>query len=184
MRNFPENSVKAWAKEYETEPFYFIQTSDVRKRVIAWSGNPEQVKAAFYKLLEQFPYDVEIMLKIMFSLEDKEPKWQKFRAITSRSKLEEAVQKNELYVFADGMNQLWVRNPENKEYFAFDEHGIFFVYSGSEAFPELFSSLGFQERYEEPLYARSHFHHRPSHLEYLEMKFVSDLNLEKVASDI
>ncbi|EEF58049.1 hypothetical protein [Pedosphaera parvula] len=184
MHHFPENSVKAWAKEYGAEPFYFIQTSEARTRLIAWSGNPEQVKSAFYKLLEHFSFDVEVMLKIMFSLEDKDPMWQKFRAVVNRSKLVDVVHKNEAYVFADGMNQLWIRNQENKEYFAFDDHGIFFVYSSSPVFTELFSSLGFQERYEEPLYARSHFHHRPSHLEYLEMKFVSDLNLEKVASDI
>jgi hypothetical protein len=180
----PQNALKAWASEYGVRPFFFIQTSQARKRVIAWSGDAEQVKSAFYRLLEHFPFDVEVMLKIMFSLEDQEPQWQKFHAHVNRTQLIQAVQQNELYVFSDGMNQIWIRDTETKEYFAFDEHGIFFIYSGSTAFSETLTELGFQEKYEDPIYSRSHFHHRPAQLEYMEMKFVSELNLKKVDSDL
>jgi hypothetical protein len=184
MHEFPKNAVKAWARGYDAQPFYFVETSKSRKRITAWTGDSTQVKTTFHGLLSCFPDEVEVVLKIMFSLADDEPMWQKYRACVAQSNLVEAVQKNEPYIFSAGMNQLWIRNQETKDYFAFDEHGVFFIYSGSAVFPELLAGLGFQEKYEDPIYSRSHFHHRPSHLEYLEMKFVSALNLQKVSSDI
>jgi hypothetical protein len=184
MRNFPENSVKAWADDYRADPFYFVQTSADRTRIIAWSGNPDQVKNAFYALLDHFPFDVEVILKVMLSPEQNEPQWHKYHAEINLSKLTDGICKNESYVFTDGTNQFWVRNPETKEYFAFDDHGVFYIYSDSPTFPELFGSLGFQEKLMSPIYSKPHFHHRPADVKRLERNFVSDLNLEKVASDI
>jgi hypothetical protein len=185
MRDYSANRLKAWAKDYEEAPFFFVQESEYGKRLVAWTEEAEQAKRAFYGILELLPQCVDVLLKSSTGKEaDGKPKWARFHGVIDRWLLSRTVQENEIYVFSDGMHQLCVKDPESDHYLAFDDHGIFFVYAPTETDAELFRSLGFEPRCAEPIYSKPHFQVTPPNSEILEAKFVGELKLEKANSDI
>jgi hypothetical protein len=185
MREPGNNYIKAWAREYEEAPFYFEQKSERGSRLIAWSEEPNQTQRALYAIIENMPWEVEILLKICAPSEDAgKPLWSRFHGSVSRAQLTKAISENEHYVFSDGSHQLCVKDPESHRYMAFDEHGIFFVYAPREEDANLFRNLGFENRYAEPLYGIPHFKHIVPDSEKMEMKFITDLSLRKANSDL
>jgi hypothetical protein len=185
MREPGNNPLKAWAKEYEEAPFFFEQKSDHGSRLIAWSEEPDQTRRAFYAIIESLPWEVEVLLKISVDRSpDDKPLWSRYHGSFNRSHLIKIIQANEDYVFSNGMHQLCLKDPESDRYLAFDEHGIFFLYSPRDGDADLFKSLGFESRYAEPLYGIPHFQHTGPDAETMEMKFITELGLEKANSDL
>jgi len=186
MRNpRPDQHLKAWARDYNETPFCFEQSSAHGRRLVAWTEDDEQTRRIFYALLDSFPQTIKVLLKICVGQNPKEkPLWSRYQAEIDRLLFVKTVQANEHYVFSDGMNQLCIKDPESDRYFAFDDHGIFFLYAPLPTDVDLFRSHGFAERYAEPLYAIPHFQHTLPNSERLEMKFLSELNLKKTTSDL
>jgi hypothetical protein len=185
MRDPAGLSIKAWAKEYEESSFFFEQEFEKGRRIIAWSEEPEQIKAALYAIIGNFPDTVEILLKIEVCRDSENRcQWSRFHGETNQSLLIRVIRENELYVFADGMHQLCLKDPNSDRYVAFDEHGIFFVYSPNAADVEIFRSLKFDPHYAEPIYSMPHFQCTPPDSEVLEHKFVKDLKLNESNSDL
>jgi hypothetical protein len=185
MRDPGNNHLKAWSREYEEKPFCFQQDSEHGKRLVAWTEESGQIKNAFYSLLENFPDTVDILLKISAGESPEgRPLWSRYQGEISLWQLVKSVQENEIYVFSDGMHQLCVKDPDSGHYLAFDDHGIFFVYEPMLQDAEVFWSLGFENRYAEPIYVLPHFQHLVADSERLELRFVSDLQLQKVKSDL
>jgi len=121
---------------------------------VAWSEEPDQIKKALYTLLDNLPATIDILLKISAGKNsDGKTQWSRFVGQVERWRLAQIIQQNEMYVFSDGMHQLCFKEPESNHYLAFDEHGIFFVYSPTSADAEVFRSLGFEQRYAEPIYS-------------------------------
>jgi hypothetical protein len=185
MRDSSVNGVKAWAKEYDEAPFYFIHEFKHGKRLIAWSEEAEQIKRAFYGILELFPTSVEVLVKILAGkVGDDETKWSRFHGIADQWKFIRIVQENEAFVFSNGLHQLCIKDPDSEHYLAFGDHSIFFIYSPTDKDIDLFHSLGFEPRRAEPIYSVPHFQSSPPDSEILEAKFVGDLKLEKANSDL
>ncbi|TAK98599.1 MAG: hypothetical protein EPO07_11770 [Verrucomicrobia bacterium] len=185
MRDPGNNHIKAWAREYEEEPFFFEQDSAHGKRIVAWSEEPDQTKGAFYSLIEAFPDEIEVLLKISAEIGlDGKPLWSRFYGLLQREHAISVIRSQEEYAFSDGMNQICIKDPNSEKYFAFDEHGIFFVYSPHSDDMEIFRSLKFGERYAEPIYSMPHFHHTSEESEKMEMKFVTSLGLKSDDSDL
>ena len=184
MREPGENQIKAWSRDYEETPFFFEQKSKTGPRLIAWAEDPTLTKGVFYKILDAFPQEIEILLKIEFREPNSKPLWSRYYKLVEKSLLIDEIRKNETYVFSDGSHQLCVKDPNTSRYLAFDEHGIFFLYSPTAEDVRVFRSLGFEPRYAEPIFSKPHFQHTPPEAEKLEMKFVTALRLEKANSDI
>lgn len=185
MRDPSGKLLKAWAKEYDEAPFFFEESSVSGQRLVAWSEEPEQITRAFYSIIDLFPQTLDVLLKISLGREPGgKPLWARYQGVVAREHLLQVLKGNETYVFSDGMHQLCLKNPTTDHYLAFDDHGIFFLYSPSRDEVELFRSLGFEERCAKPIYKIPHFQHTPPDSEKLEIKFVSDLGLEKVNSDL
>jgi hypothetical protein len=180
-----ENQIKAWSREYEETPFFFEQNVKAGHRIIAWAEDSKLTRKAFYTIFESFPQVIEVLLKIEFrdSAEAK-PLWSRYHGIIDRWQVTKVIQENEVYVFSDGAHQLCFKIPQNDRYVAFDEHGIFFLYSPTAEDAKNFRSLGFESRYAEPIFSKPHFHHAPPEPEKLEMKFVTQLGLAKANSDL
>ncbi|HTR40839.1 MAG TPA: hypothetical protein VMH87_04425 [Pseudomonadales bacterium] len=185
MRDPGNNPLKAWARDYEEKPFYFLQQSKHGKRLVAWTEEPEQTKRAFYVILESLPAVVQVLVKIAVKrTPDNQTLWSRFHGEIDRWQLIKAVQENEKYVFSDGMHQLCVKDEETGRYLAFDDHSIFFIYEPTAADADLLKSLGFENRYAEPIYAQPHFQRTDNNSEEMEAKFISDLRLERAHSDL
>lgn len=185
MRDPGNKHLKAWAEEYTEAPFFFEQESKYGPRLVAWSEEPDQTKRAFYAIVDRLPERVEVLLKISVgkSPEDK-PLWTRYCGIVKRDELLEVVKANEPYVFSDGMHQLCLKDPASDRYLAFDDHSIFFLYLPLPEDAELFKTLGFENRYAEPLFGVPHFQHTAANSEKMEMKFITVLGLQKANSDL
>ena len=186
MRDPGNNYLKAWSGEYEERPFFFEEKSDLGTRLIAWSEEPEQTQRAFFAIIDTLPWDMAVLLKICVGRNEEQHKsyWARYHRVLNRSELIRAIQANEKYVFSDGMHQLCLKDPEGDRCLAFDDHGILFIYSPQPSDAELFRGLGFEERYVEPLYAKPHYQITPKNSEAMQQKFVADLQLETVESDL
>jgi hypothetical protein len=161
MRDPGNNYLKAWSGEYEERPFFFEEKSDLGTRLIAWSEEPEQTQRAFFAIIDTLPWDMAVLLKICVGRNEEQHKsyWARYHRVLNRSELIRAIQANEKYVFL-------------------------FIYSPQPSDAELFRGLGFEERYVEPLYAKPHYQITPKNSEAMQQKFVADLQLETVESDL
>lgn len=185
MRDPENNLIKAWAKEYEEAPFVFEQESEFGNRLVAWSEEPKMNRNAFYGLVKLLPKKLAVLVKISAGSNDGgEPIWSRFHGEVDRKKVINVIEQNEIYVFSDGMHQLCLKDPASDRYLAYDDHGIFFVYSPTAADKELFQELGFEQRFAQPIYSMPHFQHVPPNPEGLEMKFISELGIERTHSDL
>jgi len=185
MRDPGNKYLKAWAGDYEETPFFFEEKSERGSRIIAWTDDPDQTQRTFYALMESLPWDVNVLLKICVSTdENDQPLWSRYHGLVDRSSLIKAVEINDEYVFSNGMHQLCVKDPDGNRYVAFDDHGIFFLYSPFPTDAQLFRTLGFEERYAEPLYAKPHYQCAPKNSDIMEQKFVADLQLQAAKSDL
>ena len=88
MRDPSEFGIKAWAKEYEEASFFFEESSAHGKRLVAWSEEPEQIKRAFYAVIELLPQVVSILVKICASRDlDGKMKWSRFHGEVERIRI-------------------------------------------------------------------------------------------------
>ena len=185
MRNPENNYLKAWAPEYNETPFFFEEKSDRGTRLVAWSEESQQTQQALYSIIESLPWDVDVLLKICVGNDaNSKPLWSRYHGNISRSRLIEAIQANEKYVFSDGMHQLCAKDPESDRYLAFDDHGVFFLYSPLPSDAAIFRTLGFEERYAEPIFGNPHYQCAPPGSEQMEQKFLAALQLEPANSDL
>jgi hypothetical protein len=180
------NNLKACASEYEETPFFFEKTSERGTMLVAWSGDRQHVRSAFYAIVERLPWDVNVLLKIAVAEgpSSNKPLWVRYHDRVDRSRLIKAIENNEEYIFPDGMHQLCVKDPESDRYLAFDDHGIFFLYQPLLEDAEFFETLGFKQRKAKLLFEIPHFHITPRNSEGLAKKFIAELQLDMAESDL
>lgn len=186
MRDPGKNHPKAWAKDYEETPFFCDQKSESgQHRLIVWSEDLDQTKRAFYAIAEHLPQIVDVLLKISIGTgEENRPLWTHYQGYIARDQVLNAARTNERYIFSDGMHQICLKDPDSDRYLAFDDHGILFVYSPLPTDFELFNALGFENRRAKPHYMVPHYQITDPDSKEMELKFIDNLGLEKVDSDL
>ena len=183
MREPANRQLKAWAKEYEEAPFCFEQDFDGGSRLVAWAEETEMVKAAFYRVLRSMSETVSVKLRICAAkAEDQKPRWLIYEGDVNRQQAETIFHQHENYVFADGMNQLWLRDLSARRYLVFDDHSVFYLYFPRPEDDAVFRSIGFQDRFADPIFSQPHFHCTESCSEGMEMEFVQALGLKFVTA--
>jgi hypothetical protein len=184
MREPGNNLLKAWSRDYNEAPFYFGQKFDQGSRLIAWTEEPEMIKAAFYRILESMSAVVFVKVKICSEKsEDGKIVWTVYQGKLAKNTALDTIRLNEKYVFSDGMHQLWIKDFETKRYLVFEDHGVFNLYFPNSSDEELFHSLGFQKRFADPIFSIPHFHCVGNSSETIEMKFVSEMGLQFISAD-
>ena len=179
MREPGNNLIKAWSREYNEPPFYFRQNFDQDSRLVAWTEEPEMIRAAFYRILESMAKIISVKVKICTEkTDDGKTIWTIYQGDLAKSVALDTIRQNEAYVFSDGMHQLWIKDTEARRYLVFEDHGVFNLYFPNSGDEELFRSLGFQNRFANPIFSAPHFHCTANSSETVEMKFVSDMRLK------
>jgi len=155
-------AAKAVREGYAPPPFFFREEYQPGEhRWTAWTGALAELKTLFFRVLECFPEEVEVLLKVERENASPRDPWQRYCGTCSLEALVTAIRAQEELVFRDGGSQVCVRCAGGSDYVALDEHGIFFLYTEEEGFANYFRELGFEERREPLLYESGHWHVRP-----------------------
>jgi len=136
-------------------------------------------KAAVTQIIGLMSSTVAVKVRIFGGKDnDGQELWTTYEGEAPRDNVLEVIQANEVYVFSDGMHQLWVKDADLGRYLVFEEHGSIILYSPSPSDEQNMLTLGFQRRRAEPIFSKPHFHHTGGDSEAREMRFVSQLGLE------
>lgn len=166
---------KSVRENYKPDPFYFTEyLKDYDKfRYTAWSYNLDQTRDLFYKLLDYFPKEVEVLLKIRKEGDD----WDWYFTEIKLVDLMDALISYDEYFFNDGGHQFCIKNLETDEYIVNDEHGIIFIYSFNHEFADELERNGYLKRDEELIYEKDHWHIHIKDYEIVMKEIIDKLNL-------
>jgi hypothetical protein len=175
---------KAIREDYSPAPFFFREEFEFGKhRWIAWTSSLGQLKELFYRVIQSFPDDVEILLKLQqaVQVDPNIDQWQRYHGNCHLNTLLAVIEENEGQVFTDGGSQLCVMCGGGGDYLALDEHGIFFLYADDENIPIVFAELGFECRRQKLVTEGGHWHYRPGENEKWQ-PFIEQLGLQIVTN--
>ena len=130
------------------------------------------------KILESMSSSLSVMVKISAERsDDGKQTWTIYQGNPDKQMVWSAIRRNEEYVLADGMHQLWIKDSETGRYLIFEDHGVFNLYFPNSDDENIFLSIGFEKRFADPIFSMPHFHRTENNTEQTEMTFVTDLGL-------
>ena len=164
-------------ENYNPNPFYFVEYNEEYSysRIVSFTQNNIQLKKIFIEVIEYFPQEIEILLKV-----PKDKDYKRYYGSIEKYKLTVALEKYEEFVLEDGSYQLCIKNPNNDENIALDEHGILFIYSTNDVYINLLEKNNYISLKEELIYAKPHFHQFIKDSEIYLNRFIKELELEEV----
>jgi hypothetical protein len=179
VRDPGNNQLKAWSRDYNEPSFFFGQNFTKGSRLIAWTEEPEMMKAAFYKIVESMTSNISITVKICSERDETgKTKWAAYHGNPQKNHALDVFRQNESYVFSDGMHQLWIKDGETGRYLVFEDHGVFNLYFPKVDDEELFRSIGYHKKFADPIFSMPHFHRTEENSKQMEVKFISELGLQ------
>src|SRR5688572_33426018 len=115
---------KAIREDYAPAPFFFRQEYQPgAERWVAWTDSCTDFRILFYRVLDCFPEDVDVLLKLIAEnkpIHENGP-WRRYHGNCGRDELTHAVREQEDLVFLDGGSQICFRCAGGGDYLALDE---------------------------------------------------------------
>ncbi len=167
--------MKSAVDGYEKSPFYFQEKEGGSSRLVAWVGDERSQENAFFDLLEVIGDRIDYLLKEGDGFDEEEIKWKCLQGGILHSELVQVIERNKEWFFGDGGFQFCARIAEHSDYFAYDDHGIFWIYSDIPEFRIVLEENGFEEREDDLITSTGHWHVHPKDPEIKAEKFRSDL---------
>ena len=162
--------------------YYFDQTTfdgtDI-SRFIAYTQEDEKLILLIKNILNLFSDNLEVLVKVQKN-SDKKDDWNKYFCEISKSNLFKEIDKNTEYIIHDGSNQFYVKDPESGDYFALDDHGVFFIYSQNIKYEEILEVMNFERNKDIAIFEKPHSHVLLSNSDELLNKMIESFNLEEV----
>ena len=156
---------KAELNGYAEKPFYKTDKDFDQVRIIAWAGNADQQAQLFGLLAEVVDKRIDYLFKEENDRNEDGIVWRRISGGILYEDLKTVVESDVDLFFHDSGFQICLRIPESEEYFAYDEHGIFWIYSNNKGFLKVLEQSGLSEK-EAPLICDSaHWHVRPKDAE-------------------
>ncbi len=135
---------KARRDGYDPPPFYYIDRQEDYARIAVWTPNAEQMSGLVWALLQRFPGNVDVLLKLPRDEEHPLDGWyQRYHGVVPLALVQEVIARHLNYVFQVGGDVLCLRKEDELEYLALDEFGTLFYYTDSEETWPLFEACGF-----------------------------------------
>lgn len=175
--------MKSVATGYEKSPFYFEDDEADMTRLVAWVGNEESQEKVFFGLLEVMGERIDYLLKESDGAEEEEQKWKRIQGGIYRPDLLDVIKKNKEWFFGDGGFQFCARIAEQNDYFAYDDHGLFWIYSNLPEFLSVLEKNGFEKRKDDLITKSGHWHIMVKESEIKAEVFRSDLVASSVYVD-
>lgn len=150
---------------YSEEPFFKIDTDYEQVRIIAWAGGAEQQEQLFWSLAEVIGERIDYLFKEEIDADAKGSVWRRISGGILFEDLKSVVEIDTELFFHDSGFQICLRIPDSEDYFAYDEHGIFWIYSRDERFRQSLEQVGLSERNASLICDSGHWHVRPKDAE-------------------
>ena len=158
---------KAELNGYTEEPFYKSDKDYEEPRFIAWAGGADQQAQLFWILAEVIGERIDYLFKEEIDTNSDGIAWRRIFGGILYEDLKSVVESDADLFFHDSGFQFCLRIPESNDYFAYDDHGIFWIYSDGDdkRFLKALERAGLSER-DAPLICDSaHWHVRPKNAE-------------------
>ena len=175
-----ELELKTRGDGYDPAPFYFAEETDNFSRFVAWTSSSTQLRDIVYLIIDLFPSELELLLKIHGDPEIDDADWHRYYGKTTRTKLVTTLSNNEVCAFEDGGNQLCIRRSDTGEYITLDDHSILFMYTNSKAIEEVLKSSGLIEGKNDLINGVRHWHYVPEDVDRIRSKFINQLHLREI----
>jgi hypothetical protein len=166
---------KAELNGYTEKPFYKTDQDYEEARFIAWLGGADQQAQLFWSLAEVIGERIDYLFKEEIDTNSDGIVWRRIFGGILYEDLKSVVESDAELFFHDSGFQMCLRMPESNDYFAYDEHGIFWIYSDDKRFLKALEKSGLSER-DAPLICDSaHWHVRPKNAEERLDSFIETL---------
>jgi hypothetical protein len=173
---------KMYAKEYDTKPFYFTQTSPAGKvRIAAWCTDPNYCWRTAEEFLSGFPAKVDVLLKVEAEEPTENDPWDRFhRAGIDKELVLSTIHKYEDYVLGDASNEIAVRRSDTGEYVVYDSGGVLWLYLADDGkrWCEYLEARTFQLEYRKLISGVFHWNRCAHEAEKQRDGLILDLGLE------
>lgn len=171
---------KAELNGYTEKPFFKTDRDYNPIRIIAWAGSADNQAQLFWLLAKVIGERIDYLFKEEIDANSDGIVWRRVSGGILYGDLKSVIESDTEYFFHDSGFQICLRIPESPHYFAYDEHGIFWIYSDDERFRICLEQAGLTER-EAPLICDTgHWHVRPKDAEKRLERFTETLvNLSK-----
>ena len=167
--------IKADSADFTKDEFYLIQTSGPDQRYVA----SFQDKSKIHRFMTDFINKVEDEVEVRIIEFDESQQPIQFSGIIQKTELLSIVAIHDEVIFHHGKYDFMLRNSQTEEYFAFDEHGLLFIYTDQD-YSEILHQLGAERRQDEPLiYEYDHWHIGLPEGEEKFAALINDSNLEQ-----
>jgi len=148
---------KAELNDYLQAPFFKVAPGG-HADLVAWAGGAEQQELLFWSLTRAVGERIDYLFKEYVDKKDDRIVWRRVKGGIFFKDLEVVVQSDHEFFFHDCGFQLCVGEAEREDYFAYDEHGIFWIYSKDKRYRAALLTVGLRER-DAPLICDSpHWH--------------------------
>ncbi len=175
--------IKAAIKDFHPQDFYYFDQTTFNEneisRFIAYTQEDEKLILLIKNILNLFSDNLEVLVNVQKDI-DKKDNWIKYYCEKKKSDLFKEIDKNKEYIIYDGSNQFCVKDPESGDYFALDDHGVFFIYSQDIKYEEILEVMNFERNKNITIFEKPHSHVILGNSEELLHKLIEDFNLEKV----
>jgi len=117
--------IKCASVNYKVEPFFIIQTNGIDQRYVASFQNIEKLKKFMLDFNEKSSNENQIRFHHLLDAEKPDI----YTGLISKENFVEMLDKYNDMIIYYGFHDLMLRNSETGDYFAFDEHGLIYIYS-------------------------------------------------------
>jgi hypothetical protein len=171
---------KAELTGYSEKPFFKNDKGYNQGRIVAWAGGADQQKQLFWSLAEVIGERIDYLFKEGIDTNSDGIVWRRISGGILSNDLKSAIESDSDLFFHDSGFQMCLRIPDNVDYFAYDEHGIFWIYSNDERFRMILEQAGLSKRDAPLICDKEHWHVRPKDAEQRLEHFIETLlNLSK-----
>ncbi len=179
----PENQhLKSARNDYNPDPFYFFEENETFKRYVVYNPFYDVIKNIFIDIISNYNSEIEILLKDLKDYDETGKKdiiWDHYYTKTTKDKILEALDVHSKYIFYDGYQQLCIRDSITEDYFAFDDHGILFIYSENKLIEDILKKYKIKNSKNELILEKPHWHIRPKDADDLKISFIKDLKIDR-----
>ncbi len=171
--------MKAARNDYTEAAFFYREQNGKEWRFVVWDPSETGQRTLFFRLLADMSDRIEYLFKEDLDDESEEIRWVRISGGIYKERLTALIQRFDKWFFSDSIFQFCCREPEVPGYFAYDEHGVFYIYN-KEA-EEMLPNLGFTlSSKKEILSDKPHWHVRPKDAE----RFLADFKAELKGSSV